>query len=222
MAVWKDKKPVNLMSSNCPPTGDTQVRRKQKDESVQLFPCPPSLVAYNQFMAGVDKADQLRGYYKVRYKSRKFYKYIFWFLFDTCVVNTFVLMRNFRPAADNTPKETLKYFCIRLAERLIGEYNSRQRYTLPPSIHEVSVEKSVPPAFKRCRLDSSSTPASEEGHFPIKGPSGRCVYCWNFHNRRRHESTVHCRRCEKALCIISRDPPASGPSCFERFHTECL
>ncbi len=134
VAVWKDKKPIHLMSSNCSPTGDTQVRRKQKDGRIRFFPCPPSLVAYNSYMAGVDKADQLRGYYKVRSKSRKFHKYIFWFLFDTCVVNTFILMKKFCPATDNTPTEALKSFRVRLAEQLIGDYNSRQRYAL--QLHE--------------------------------------------------------------------------------------
>lgn len=172
-------------------------------------------------MAGVDRADQLRGYYKFRSKSRKFYKYIFWFLFDCCIVNTFVLMRNFLPTADSTGSETLKAFRIRLAERLIGGYNSRQRYALPPAIREVCINTSMPPPLKRQREDSSCASPSAT-HFPIKGPSSRCAYCWNHRAHRRHESSIHCRGCGKAFCIISRDPPDNGPSCFERYHTECV
>ena len=61
------------MSTNCQSTGSTTVRRRQKDGQCETVPCPPSVVAYNQFMGGVDKCDQLRGYYRVRVKSRKFY-----------------------------------------------------------------------------------------------------------------------------------------------------
>ena len=35
---------------------------------------------YNAHIGGVDLGDQHRKYYQVRMKSRKFYKYIFWFL----------------------------------------------------------------------------------------------------------------------------------------------
>ncbi len=81
----------------------------------------------------------------------------------------------------------------------------------------------MPPAVKRRREeDSSCTNTSLEAHFPIKGPSSRCSYCWNYKKHCRHETTIHCRRCGKALCVTSRDPPESGPSCFERYHTECM
>ena len=42
-------------------------------------------------MGGVDRGDQLRGYYSCRSKSRKFYKYIFYFLLDTTITNAYIL-----------------------------------------------------------------------------------------------------------------------------------
>ncbi len=88
-SVWRDRKLVYTMSTNCPATGSTQVRRKEKDGSSRMVSRPPHVVEYNKYMARVDKADQLRGYYRVRSKSRKFYKYLFWFLFDCCIVNSY-------------------------------------------------------------------------------------------------------------------------------------
>ena len=41
-----------------------------------------SMVDYNTFMGGVDRGDQVRGYYSCRTKCRKFYKYTFHFLLD--------------------------------------------------------------------------------------------------------------------------------------------
>ena len=54
-------------------------------------------------MGGVDQNDQLRGYYNVRLKCRKYYKYIFWFLFDLAITNSYILTKrhtdlNSRPA----------------------------------------------------------------------------------------------------------------------------
>ena len=101
-SVWRDRKLVYVMSTNSNPKGDTTVQRRERDGTAQQVPCPPSVVVYNKFMGGVDKADQLRKYYRVRCKTRKFYRYVFWFLFDSCIVNAFVLMKNFRPATEVT------------------------------------------------------------------------------------------------------------------------
>ena len=222
--AWRDRKLVYVMSTNCPATGDTEVRRKEKDGSTNFIPCPPNVVLYNKYMAGVDKADQLRGYYRVRTKSRKFYRYLFWFLFDCCTVNAFVLMKHFQAATDATPRQGFKDFRVRLAEQLIGEYNSRHRYSLPQPIHVAALDTLTPALLKRRRLaiTSGSDDSSTLAHFPIKGSSCKCAYCWNVKDHRRHESSVHCRRCRKAFCIVSRDAPEGGPSCFERYHMECL
>ena len=63
------------MSTNCQPTGDSTVKRRNHDGTAQQVPCPPSVVTYNQYMGSVDRGDQ---YYRVRCKTRKFYRYIFW------------------------------------------------------------------------------------------------------------------------------------------------
>ena len=65
---------------------------------------------YNEHMGGVDEGDQLRGYYHVRLKCTKNYKYIFWFT--------------------GTPM-TQKQFRVKLAEQLIGDYCSRKRAGRP-------------------------------------------------------------------------------------------
>ena len=165
---------------------------------------------YNRYMSGV------------RSKGRKFYKYLFWFLFDSATVNAFILTKYFEPAPNTTNRQQVfKSFCMRLAEGLIGYDNSRQRYSLPQPIHEAAID-SVAPSVKCLRDDPSQALGSPAGHFPIHGSSTRCAYCWNVKNHQRHESSVHCRWCGKAFCIVARDPPENGPSCFERFHAGCM
>ena len=70
-------------------------------------------------MGGVDLGDQLRKYYSVHLKCNKNYKYIFWFMFDVCITNAYVLT--------SLEQERLKNFRVKLAKALIGTYNSRQR-----------------------------------------------------------------------------------------------
>ena len=71
------------------------VLRKRKDGSWIPVPCPEAVIFYNEFMGGVDRGDQLRGYYSCRTKSRKFYKYIFYFLLDVSITNAFVMYKHY-------------------------------------------------------------------------------------------------------------------------------
>ena len=72
--TWRDRKLVYVMSTNSSPTDTTFVKRRAKDGSKDDIVCPKSISDYNRFMGGVDLADQLRGYYHVRTKCRKYYK----------------------------------------------------------------------------------------------------------------------------------------------------
>ena len=47
-------------------------------------------------MGGVDRGDQLRGYYTCRTKSRKFYMYIYFF-YDVTVTNCYVVYKEYSP-----------------------------------------------------------------------------------------------------------------------------
>ena len=77
VSLWQDNRPVTMISTNCDPTETTTVKRRQKDGTTSIVPCPTSVHLYNKYMGGVDHNDQLRGYYNIRLKGRKFYKYIF-------------------------------------------------------------------------------------------------------------------------------------------------
>ena len=91
VTLWQDTRTVSFLSTNCQPHSELPVSRRQKNGSRVYVQCPEVVRLYNKFMAGVDRNDQLRGYYSVRMKSTKCYKYIFWFLFDVAIVNAFIL-----------------------------------------------------------------------------------------------------------------------------------
>ena len=108
--VWRDKRVVTTLSTMSSPNATTTVERKQKDGTVKSIPCPISVNTYNKFMNGVDRGDQMRNYYRVRLKSMKYYKYVFWFLFDVSITNAFILT-SFVPATITTlSSHSLKNF----------------------------------------------------------------------------------------------------------------
>ena len=182
VSVWQDTKPVVVTSSNSDPKATDTVQRKQKDGTRTDISSPTSISLYNRYMGGVDLNDQLRGYYHVRLKCRKYYKYIFWFIFDVAITNTYILCHYHTDLGVKSTKDLR----VDLAQALIGDYSSRKRLGRP----------SRNPQPKRfC-----------QHHFPTRGASTphRCYYCHNFRHE-RHATVWYCKDCEFFLCHDGRE-----------------
>ena len=193
VTMWQDTKTVSVLSTNCQPNAETTVSRRQKNGSRVDVQCPESIRLYNQFMSGVDENDQLRGYYAVRTKSTKCYKYIFWFLFDVAIVNSFILYKRV-PAVRK--KMSLKEFRVELAKQLIGSYNSR-KYRGRPSTHQQN--------------SSSRRRKMHLAHYPTRVSQGRCRFC---SSNERRTTTWYCNECQLRLCHTG-DPSSD---CFLKHH----
>ena len=200
VSMWRGNK-VTIMSTNVQPGEEVVIHRKQRDGTTLAVPASASVQSYNKWMGGVDQGDQLRKYYQLRLKSKKFYKYIFWFLIDVCIINTYRL----HTQHSNSPCNNLKTFRLELAKALIGSYNSRKR-PVPRREHHISP---LPP------------PPSSLKHFPIKCKTSsqkglsRCWYC--SHVRKppvRKETTWYCCECDLHLCHTG--VPATD--CFLQHH----
>ena len=150
-------------------------------------------------MGGVDRGDQQRGYYSCRTKSRKFYKYIFHFLYDTAITNVFLLQKHYSP--DSTHRN-IKEFQLQLARELIGDYCSRQRPGRRPSIITSLPLRHFP---VRIRCESQAA----------KYKRGRCALC-KVSRHCRTDSGWYCRECEVWLCHTGEHPG----DCFLRWHTQ--
>ena len=92
--IWLDTKIVMMAATNSQPNEVIDVKRKLKNGSSIMVNCPSSVVAYNKYIGGVDRNDQVRKYYHVRMKSRKSYKYFFWFAFEVAVANAYILSKH--------------------------------------------------------------------------------------------------------------------------------
>ena len=189
-SAWLDRKLVTIMSTNCQPDASGTVLRGMQDGSRCHAPSPSSCITptWVEWTEGIS--------YVATTKSRKFYKYIFYFLLDVAITNAFILTKHHTA---NGSKMTIKDFRLQLASQLIGEYCSRRR---------------------RGRTSSSIRPLPLR-HFPIKineetNPAkrrrGNCAQCRQTNNKRMNTSWF-CRECSKWLCH-SGDPD----DCFMRWH----
>ena len=202
--VWKDKRPVHVLSTLSQPGEMETVSRRQRDGSVSHISCPSAIATYTKYMGGVDRGDKLRKYYSVRLKCNKNYKYIFWFIFDVCVTNAFIISKYYIPSSlASSDVARLKNFRVCLAKSLIGDYNSRKR-----SRNSSGTAMERPVALP------------ESLHTPHHHPRRRCDYCGVHRNPpRRRESVWQCLRCEGAptLCLTGR---LDGSDCWSLWHAE--
>ena len=142
--TWKDKKVVHFISTESNPIGNKTVNHKQHNGPFIQVPTVPVVKSYNKSMGGVDLHDQLRGYYAIGTKSRKWWHYLFWFCVDLSIVNAFVLEKK----AANHRSRTQLTFRVELAKDLTKDFTSRGR--------------------------TASSGQMEDGHWPIAFDKGRC------------------------------------------------
>ena len=66
--IWQDKRQVSVLSTLTTPDETLPIRRRERDGTATTLHCPTAITTYNKYMAGVDKGNQLRRYYRLRLK----------------------------------------------------------------------------------------------------------------------------------------------------------
>ena len=190
VCVWQDTRPVTFMSSGHNPVHTTSIRRKKGDGSSIDVDCPVAIVDYNQYMGGVDRGDQYMQYYRGHVKSRKSYKHLFWYVFDVCVLNAFILSR-YSPTIQ--PISSYLSFRKQLANELIGNFNCRRRQVISQTLihHHLVVNTQ---------------------HFPCKAPSRRTCKFPNC----KSQTVWYCSTCDKHLCHTGDHTT----DCFLKHHAQ--
>ena len=194
-SLWQDNRLVNVLSNNCQ-KGTGTTFGTQKHGSRAPVPCPLNIIDYNKYMGGVDRSNQLRKYYCVRLKSRKFYRYIFWFMYEVTVANIYIMSR-YVPSTDYKHQHYVD-FRANLAQELIGNYNSRKQKGRPS-------------------LSSSSVqPQSISDHFPLKAPKrSKCTICYS--SGIMKWTQWRCGACGKYFCHTG----IPETDCYYKTHTKC-
>ena len=162
---------------------------------------PAAVLAYNKYKTGVDRSDQMLSYYSFERKTIKWWKKLFFHLFDLAVVNAHILYNK----ASNK-QMSLEIFYEKVAEGLLAS-----------ACTEIQVQgQSSSPAGRLVGRDHFlyRIPAT---HTKLEGKSQRsCRVCAERSKRQTGKSvkkctTMYCRKCDVGLCI---------GQCFEVFHTK--
>ena len=182
--VWHDKRDVFMLSSNTSHTLDNVERWDRHTRTRKLVPCPAVIKLYNQ-CRGVDKADQMRGYYTTLKKCRKYWCYLLSFVFDSSINNAFILFE--QTAAKPSRRYSLLDFRLDLSEQLIAGFSSRKKA-----------------ASKR--KGQAVAPENVHNHKLMKfeGRKKACMACKNAKRRspagRAIESSYGCDVCQVNYC----------------------
>lgn len=211
--VWKDNKPVNLLSTYVGAEPATTVTRfdKSKKERVAI-PCPKIIKEYNAHMGGVDLLDSFIGRYHITMKSRKWTMRLFYHFLDLAVINSWVMFKKVNNIKGNDQLLNLGTFRLELAETLCklglpANGAKRGRPSGSTIQRELVMKKFRGPAqaipLKDVRLDQTC-------HWAVwLDKQQRCKFpkCSGF-------TFKMCQKCRVSLCDTKKS------NCFYKYHNE--
>ena len=157
---WNDNSQVtlitNLRTDDVFQVGSCK-RWKRSERKQVTVPQPHVVKLYNKNMCGVDLFDKLRGHYRIRIRSRKWYWPLFRFCLNGSVINLWLLYRNVET------KMSLLEFTRQIVISLLASPNMEKR-------------RGVAPKTKKQVLDATRLDGKE--HFVDKiTTQRRCASC---------------------------------------------
>ena len=145
-------------------------------------------------MLGVDKLDQLVSYYSFLHKSVKWWRKVFFWLLEVCVVNSFVIYKEACSKDTIRPMRQLQY-----RRKLIDEFTVPLR-TMPSGRSGLR----APPLLERLQ---------EKKHFLSRSDKRKdCVVCSDRSSGTRHLTHFYCETC-------TNHPPLCPTDCCKLYHT---
>ncbi|KAK6178647.1 hypothetical protein SNE40_011175 [Patella caerulea] len=188
--VWKDKTDVRMLSTM---NNAQMIDTGKNDKHGKVIRKPQCVITYNLGMGGVDISDQMSATYHSVRKYVKWYKKLFFYIFDMAVLNSFFIYKELGG------KIQLLDYKIKL-------------------VKEILVSCVLPTYSTRGRPHSLPSPARLSGrHFPEALPSTektinpckRCTRCYS--TGQRKETRYQCDICKTPLCVHP---------CFKDYHTK--
>lgn len=99
VTAWNDNNVVLVLHNNS--SSDPVRCERQVGRNRQMIPQPKAIADYNRFMNGVDLHDQMRKKYSCGRASKKYWKYLMWFIIDCARTNAYIIFR------EDSPKEAV-------------------------------------------------------------------------------------------------------------------
>lgn len=194
---WKDRRVVNMMSTihTANMTVTAKRREKRGNTWAQISVPKPLLIhEYNAGMLGVDKSDQMIGYYNVLMRSVRWWKTLFFHCIDIACVNSLILFQAHRASHPDIPELERKAeydhlaFREELVRQILNLEGAKPARTPPP------------PSTKRTL------------HKPEKAKRRRsCKLCYDS-KKVELKTNCFCRTCDVHLCFTTTR------NCFLQWH----
>lgn len=212
---WNDNNICTVMSTMGSAQPVTTIGRWDKNVSTTQktdVKCPALIKYYNANMGGVDKMDALIAFYRMFFRSKKWYHRLFFHFFDVAIVNAWLVYRRDHTAFEVTTKPVkLHDFklqlsqCLRMQNKpLLGKKRGRPSAT---GVDERQAEKKHK-GHNTKAIPSKAIRHDQIGHFPASlKKRGRCKMpgC-------KSSPVTWCLKCKLYLCITSEK------RCFLEFH----
>ncbi|XP_052277135.1 piggyBac transposable element-derived protein 4-like [Dreissena polymorpha] len=123
--VWKDTRLVHHLVTLSDPTIILPVQRRCGVNVLQLQ-SPHSVNVYNMYMGGFDLHDQYRAKNDVGSCSKNYWRYLFWFLLNCCIVNAFIMYKLTSRRRIGWKRFTHLDFGLELVRELAGVFCKRK------------------------------------------------------------------------------------------------
>ena len=196
--LWKDKRPVAVLSTNSQPKMVTEERKARGGKKEVTIPAP--VANYNVNMGGVDLADQHSAYYQVGRSSVRWWRYLCWWLLQTAMVNAFLIWKATNKPAPRSRKGT-RHIDFRLEVlRSLCQGNAVRKHDSRQAVSQAGV----------CAVEPVSHTTQR-----MPGRKKNCYWCEKLRIRTDKNYTPQtvsgCMTCSVHLC---------KGLCFQKFHLE--
>ena len=215
LVTWFDNRAVLLSSTHLAVDPVVQVKRFDKKEKQRIdVPCPIIVYDYNQHMGAIDKFDMLMSYYRIKNRTTKWYRAIFYWCLNASIVNAWLHYRRHCSELKvlKSKQMDLLEFTSNVSSSLMTLNKTLQKSKKGrPSLSAILSPK--PYENKKRKLQNGSVHINIQkdqiGHFPemVKSQSRqRCKEC----------STLCQTKCLKCCFYLCLRPERN---CFLKFHT---
>ena len=195
---WNDKRDV-LMLTTCHSGRMVAINKPTRQGEIKKK--PDAVIAYNKYMCGVDRMDQLMSYYSPLRKTLKWYRKVVLQHLDMAMVNAYILYKKLGGS-----KKQLEFRKSVIASLISSDTTREEKLPVLQTSKAFFHHKTSDLARLSGQhyLDYISPTASKQN------PTRKCVVC----NRKgqRKETRYLCKTCSSkpALCAVP---------CFEIFHS---
>ncbi|GFW33505.1 piggyBac transposable element-derived protein 4 [Trichonephila clavipes] len=181
---WKDKKDVSLISTIH--NSEMIAVRSSREEKLK----PKIVVDYNDTMGDVDRADQnLASYAIPRKYGKKYYRKIFFHIFDQCIWNSYVLYKKIGDSKSQLQfrLDLVNEMVIKYHSESMGSKRGRPLLKTPLRLTERHFVKFIPPTENK------------------EKPARKCFICCRKRDsdgkKIRKETRYYCEKCDVGLTL---------------------